>query len=167
MMMLAERSLESRSAAHWARLLGLIAVLLTALLAGCGGGGGGNPTTNTNQTTLITGRVNSIASDISGTLSPIAGATVTFVNSSGTTLASAITPATGDFSLSVPATTAGFLKIDVAGYYDTVQYTVNGSTVAGSRAAGISLTTGTATVPTALGNLRLTSTDGPPPPPGI
>jgi hypothetical protein len=152
----------------------LAAVAVTALafvLAGCGGGGGdddngggGNGGGNNGNRATVTGRlVNGITGE------GVAGATVQYVTASGTTTgttADGSDPSLGRgvFVLRVPAGAAGVLRITAPGYYPfgvynnlTFRLVQDGVTVPAT-AVGQQVD---------LGNIRLYSTDGPPPPPAL
>lgn len=149
----------------------LAAVAVTALafvLAGCGGGGGdddnGGGGGNNGGRATVTGRlVNGITGE------GVAGATVQYVTTNGTTTgttADGSDPSIGRgvFVLRVPAGAAGVLRITAPGYYPFGVY--NNLT--------FRLVQDGVTVPATvvgqqvdLGNIRLYSTDGPPPPPAL
>ncbi len=147
----------------------LAAVAVTALafvLAGCGGGGSDddNGGGNNGGRATVTGRlVNGITGE------GVPSATVQYVTTNGTTTtttADGSDPSIGRgvFVLRVPAGAAGVLRITAPGYYPFGVY--NNLTFRLVQ-DGITVPEIVVGQQVDLGNIRLYSTDGPPPPPAL
>jgi hypothetical protein len=149
----------------------LAAAAVTALafvLAGCGGGGGDDDNGGGNGggrgRAIVTGRlINGITGE------GVPDATVEYVSSSGTvrtTTANGSDPGIGRgvFVLSVPAPGTGVIRITAPGYYPFGVY--NNLTFRLNQ-DGVAVPATVVGQQVDLGNIRLYSTDGPPPPPRL
>lgn len=167
MMILGGRSHTIHPVAYWARLLGLVAVLLAVLISGCSGGGGGSsPSPGTGTTATVSGTL--VVKDLNTTTpstTPLSGIVISFTPSGGGATVTAATQSDGTFALTVPSDKAGSVTIPSSGYYSSVDYSANGVATTGST-SGIAIPALTVGTTYSLGTVKLSSTDGPPPPPG-
>ena len=145
----------------------LAAATVTALafvLGGCGGGGGGGNNGGGGGRATVTGRlVNGITGE------GVPGATIDYVTANRTTTtvsADGSDPSIGRgvFVLTVPAPSTGVLRITAPGFYPFGVY--NNLTFRLVQ-DGINVPETVVGQQVDLGNIRLYSTDGPPPPPSL
>ncbi len=147
-------------------LAGAMVATLAFVLGGCGGGGGNNNGGGGNGggRATVTGRlVNGITGD------GVPGATIDYVTANGTTTttsADGSDPSIGRgvFVLTVPAPSTGVIRITAPGYYSFGVY--NNLTFRLVQ-DGVSVPETVVGQQTDVGNIRLYSTDGPPPPPTL
>lgn len=147
-------------------VLAAVAVaVLGFVLGGCGGGGGNDNNNNGGGgRATVTGRlVNGITGE------GVAGATIDYVTANGTTTtttADGSDPSIGRgvFVLSVPAPATGVIRITAPGYYPFGVY--NNLTFRLVQ-DGVAVPETVVGQQVDLGNIRLYSTDGPPPPPTL